>query len=173
MGDIVIEEANYKAFAIGLGSLFMLIASIAVMVYGIKKNRMHLILLGILAALIFLVVLVRAVIKEAQVKNLLTITTDGIIDNSSIGAVGYISFDDIKEFQIVTLYNAKAIAVIPKNIDTFLSKLSVVKRRQVRRNIKMNLPPVSINVHMAKDMEPEDILSLLKKRLSDYSRLYE
>ena len=52
MGDIVIEEANYKAFAIGLGSLFMLIASIAVMVYGIKKNRMHLILLGILAALI-------------------------------------------------------------------------------------------------------------------------
>lgn len=173
MGDIVIEEANYKAFAVGLGNFFMLIASLAVMVYGIKTDRVHLILLDILAAFVFLIGFVRAILKAAQVKKLLTITTDGIVDNSSIGAVGFISFDDIKEFQIITLYNAKAIAIIPKNIDTFLSKLSVVKRSQVKRNIKMNLPPVSINVHMAKDMEPEDILSLLKKRLSDYSRLYE
>lgn len=173
MGEIVIEEANYKAFAIGMGNLFLLIASIAIEVYGIKHDKMSYVLPGIVASLIFLVGLFRAVIKAAKVKKLLTITTDGIVDNSSIGAVGYISFDDIKEFQVVTLYNAKAIAVIPKNIDNFLSKLSVVKRRQVKRNIKMNLPPVSINIHMAKDMEPEDILSLLKKRLSDYSRLYE
>lgn len=171
--EIVIEEANYKAFAIGLAYLFMLIASIAITIYGLKENLMRFIMPGIILTLIFSVGFIRAVIKAANIKKLLTITSDGIIDNSSLGAVGFVSFDDIKEFQIVTLYNAKAIVVIPKNIDTFLSKLSVVKRRQVKRNIKMNLPPVSINIHMARDMEPEDILSLLKKRLSDYSRLYD
>jgi hypothetical protein len=173
MGEIVIEEANYKAFAIAMANLFLLLAAIAITIMGIIEHKAVFKLSGIAVALVFLIGFIKVGIKAMDVKRLLTITMDGIIDNSSIGGVGFISFDDIKEFQIVTLYNKHVIAVIPKNMDVFLSKLPAVKRRQAKRNVRLDLPPVSIMVNMAKDMEPEDILSLLKKRLSDYSQLYD
>jgi hypothetical protein len=173
MGDIIIEEMNYKAFVILLADLFLLIAAIAVAVYGFEKNKLRYLLPGIFAAVVFFIGFIGALVKAMKVKKLLTITRDGIIDSSSISGVGYISFDEIKEFMIVTIYNKKAIAVIPKNVDSFLSKLSVVKRSLVKRNLNSNLPPVAIYVDLAKDMEPEDILTLLQKRLSDYSSLYD
>jgi hypothetical protein len=173
MGDIVIEEVNYKTFVMLLSYLFLLIASAAMMIHGFQDDRLSYWLPGLVATFVFLAGFIAAVIKAMKVRKLLTITHDGIIDNSSISGVGYISFDDIKEFMIITLYNKKAIAVIPKNVDVFLSKLSVIKRRLVKRNLNQNLPPVAIYVNMAKDMEPEDILTLLQKRLSDYSSLYD
>jgi hypothetical protein len=173
MGEIVIEETNYKAFAMAMANLFLLLAAIAVTIVGIIEHKPIYKLSGIAGSLALLAAFIRAVVKALDVKRLLTITRDGIIDNSSIGGVGFISFDDIKEFQIVTLYNKHVIAVIPQNIDVFLSKLPVVKRRQAKRNVRLDLPPVTITVNMAKDMEPEDILSLLQKRLSDYSSLYD
>jgi hypothetical protein len=173
MEDIIIEETNYKAFALILANLFLLLATIAIAAYGNIKHKPGIHSLGILGVTIFFLGLIASMIKGMQVKKLLTITMDGIVDSSSIGGIGFISFDDIKDIQIVSIYNKKAIAVIPKNMDSFLSKLTMVKRRQVKRNLYLNLPPVAINVEMAKDMEPEDILSLLQKRLLDYSRLYE
>lgn len=173
MGDIIIEEMNYKAFVLVLANLFLLIAAGAITVYGFRKNKTGFWLSGIAIATLLLFGLIGAIAKAMQVKKLLTITRDGIIDDSSLGGFGYISFDEIKEFIIVTVYNKQAIAVIPKNMDSFLSKLSAVKRRVVRRNLSLNLPPVSIPVDLAKDMEPEDILTLLQKRLADYSSLYE
>jgi hypothetical protein len=171
--EIIIEKTNYKAFVIVLSTVFLFIAAVAVTVYGVREQRTGYWLLGIMAMIVLLIGAVIAIVNAMQVKRLLTITRDGIVDNSYLGGVGYISFDDIKDFIIITIYNRKAIAVIPKNIESFLSKLSVVKRSIAKRNINANLPPVTISTHFAKDMEPEDILSLLKKRLSDYSRLFE
>lgn len=173
MGEIIIEETNYKAFALTMAYLFLLIAAIALAVVGAINDRKGYLLIGISFGIPFLIGFLWALVKATKIKSLLTITRDGIIDNSSIGAFGFISFHDIKEFKIVTMYNKNAIAVIPKNIDVFLSKLSPVKRQHVKRNIHLNLPPITIMVDMAKDMEPEDILSLLQKRLSDHHRLYE
>jgi hypothetical protein len=111
--------------------------------------------------------------KAMKVKKLLTITHEGIVDSSSLGGLGFISFDDIKEFMIVKVYNKKAIAVIPKNVERLITQFSLVKRRLIKRNLSLNLPPILIMVDLAKDMEPEDILSLLNKRLLDYSSLFE
>lgn len=173
MGEIIIEESNYRAFALLLANLFMLVAAIAISIFGMTRGRIMYIIPGLAAAIVFFGGLIYSISKAVKVKKLLTITMEGIIDSSPMGGIGFIPYDDIKEFQIVNLYRNRAIAVIPKNIDTFLSKLSAVKRRQVKRNINIQLPPVTINVELAKDMEPEDILSLLQKRLLDYSRLFD
>ncbi len=173
MGDIVIEEVNYKAFVMVMGSLLLLIASASLAVVGIKQSKSSYWVPGIMAGLVFLILFTVSAINSMKVRKLLTITHEGIIDSSSISGIGFISFDEIKEFIIMSVYNKKAIAVIPKNVDSFLSRLSAVKRRLVRRNLNSDLPPVLIMVEAAKDMEPEDILSLLNKRLVDYSSLYE
>lgn len=173
MEEIVIEKINYKAFVMVLASLFLFIAAVAVTIHGYTKNKTGIWILGSIGAVVLLICFISAIVSAMQVKSLITITRDGVIDNSSISGVGYVAFDDIKDFVIINIYNKKAIAIIPKNIDDFLSKLSIVKRGMAKRNINLNLPPVTIPTNFAKDMEPEDILSLLKKRLTDYSSLYE
>ena len=172
MGDIVIEEINYKAFVQVMGSLLLLIAAVAIMVYGIRHDRAVYWVPGAMASFVLLILFSTMAYNSMKVRKLLTITHEGIIDSSSRGGIGYISFDEIKEFIIVNVYNKRAIAVIPKNVDSFLSQLSIVKRRLVKRNLNQNLPPVLIMVDLAKDIEPEDILSMLQKRLTDYSSLY-
>lgn len=173
MEEIVIEKNNYKSFVTALAVMFLLIAAIAVTIYGFHISKMRFWFPGIIAIIGLLACFITSILNIMQVKRLLTITRDGIVDNSPITGSGYISFDDIKEFMIITIYNRKAIAVIPKNIDSFLSNLSVMKRSMAKRNINANLPPVTISTYLAKDMESEDILTLLRKRLSDYSSLYE
>ncbi len=173
MEEIIIEKVNYKAFMIAFGNLFFLMAAVAVTASGFITDKKGYRLIGILVSIILLITFIIALTNARQVKSLLTITRDGVIDNSSISGVGYISFDEIKDFKIITVNYKKSIAVIPKNVDHFLSKLNVVKRGLAKRNMNTNLPPVMIPVDLAKDMEPEDILSLLRKRLSDYSSLYE
>ena len=173
MGDIIIEEANYKAFAITLANLFLFLACIAFCIFGFMEQKIGYWLPALIATSLLSISFVIALLNTVKVKSLLIISRDGIIDNSSIGGIGYISFFDIKEFEIVSLYNSRVIGVIPKDIDAFLAKLPLAKRRIVKRNIFMQQPPVSINVDMAKDMVLEDIYSLLQKRLSDYSRLYD
>jgi hypothetical protein len=173
MEEIIIEKVNYKAFIIALANLFFLMAAVAITASGYIADKRSYRLLGIFASVVLLITFIIAVCNARKVKSLLTITRDGVIDNSSISGVGYISFDEIKEFIIITVNYKRSIAVIPKNVDHFLSKLNVVKRGLAKRNINSNLPPVMIPVDLAKDMEPEDILSLLRKRLSDYSSLYE
>lgn len=173
MEEIVIEESNYKALALLLASFFMLSASVAIAVYGHVGHRNGFRTIGILASALFTVCFIAAIHQVTKVKKLITITTDGIIDHSAMGGLGFISYGDIKDMRVVSVYNKEAIAFKIKNMDRFLSKLSVVKRRQIIRNVSLNLPPVVIFVNMAKDMEPEDILSLLKKRHLDYNRLYE
>ena len=172
MGDIIIEEMNYKAFVMVTGSLLSLIASAAIMAFGIYRNRMAYFVPGIIASFFFLILFAATTVKAMKVRKLLTITHEGIYDTSSLSGMGFISFDDVKEFLIVNVYNKMAIAVVPKNVDHFLSSLSVVKRSLAKRNLSQGLPPVLIMVELAKDMEPEDILSLLVKRLNDYSSLY-
>lgn len=173
MGDIIIEEINYKAFTIMMASFVLLIASAAVSVLGMVEKSTRYRVPGMILTFIFLIGFIGGVIKSAHPRALLTITREGIIDNSSISSMGYIPYDEILTFRVVTLYNKNAIEVVPKDISCFLSNLPAVKRSIIKKNIHLNLPPAVIYVELAKDMEPEDILTLMEKRLLDYNSLYD
>lgn len=172
MGEIIIEEMNYKAFLIVLVNSLLLIAACTITMFGFMVHRLSYWVPGLMSTVVFLIWFILSLAKARQIKKLITITYDGIIDDSSPGGVGFISYEDIKEFLIISINDKRAIAVVPKNIDKFLSKFNVMKRRLMKHNLGINLPPVTIYVDMAKDMDPQDILTLLQKRLSDYSSLY-
>lgn len=173
MGDIIIEETNHRAFAMTLASFFMLIASISVCAYGILRGRRLLVILGILAAIVFFVGFLVSIMQVLKEKRLLTITSDGIEDTPSIGGLGFISYNDIMNFEIVSLPNAETISVILKNPESFISKLPPAKRRKLKSNLYLKQPMIIIHTELAKDMDPRDILTLLQKRLKDHKSLYE
>ena len=98
---------------------------------------------------------------------------DGVENMTRVGEILFLPFDDIKQFYKVNMFGHEMIGVIPKNMEQFIHKLPAAKQRIARGNVKMSLPPVTLEVDMAKDMSIDDIISLLQKRLSDYSRLYD
>lgn len=170
---IVIEEKQSKTIKLMSIGLLLLIISVIVWILGMKANRILLWMAGLLSMIIssigFLIYLGRAL----QRKPLLTITFDGIIDSTSGSSVGYIPFQDIERFCIVNNMGQKVIGVIPKDEKFFTDKLSPIKQKIAKSNIDNQAPPFTIRVDKAKDMSLEDIFTLLTKRLSDYSSLYD
>lgn len=172
MGDIIIEETNYRAFVIMMANIFMFIASIAIMVFGIARGKKLCVIVGIIAAVLFFIGLIAGILKASNKKIFLTITVDGILDSSSIGGYGFIPYKDIKDFEIINYYGTETIAVILKNPEDFIARLPQHKKRQAKRNLSLKLPAIILHTELAKDMVPRDILTLLTKRLKDYNRLY-
>ena len=174
MGEIVIEETNHRAFAMSLANFFMLSAAIAICIYGFMKENKLFIIVGLLASLIFLVGFIRAITQALKEKILLVIAMDGINDCSSAGGgYGFIPYSEIKDFEIIRHYNAEFIGIILNNRKEFISKLAYSKWKLAKKNLYIKQPAIQIHTEMAKNMDSEDILTLLQKRLRDYKRLYE
>lgn len=114
MGDIVIEETNHRAFAMTMANFFMLVASISIFIYGVVTGNKLYKIVSILSSVIFFWGFIVAIMQTAKEKILLTITVDGIIDCSSLGGIGFISYRDIKEFEIIDQHKTKMIAVTLK-----------------------------------------------------------
>jgi hypothetical protein len=174
MGDIIIEETNHRAFAMLLANFFMLIASIAICIYGFMKENKLYIILGLITAGIFAVGFILSIAQVSKEKKLLIISMDGVNDCSSVGGgFGFISYKEIKEFVIIRQHNIERIGIILKNRKEFLSKLTNPNWKLAKRNLSFKQPAIQIHTELAKDMETEDILTLLQKRLRDNKRLYE
>ena len=173
MDNIVIEEKRTEANRLAAAAFGMFAVSAAVLVYGIIEHTVIYLIVGAIAVVFFGISFLIALTRALRSRPLLTITLDGIIDSSCAGAVGFISFLDIERFDIVNVFGQKAIGVIPKDTKEFLHTLTPPQRKNAQMSLKMNYPPVLIRVDTAKDISIEDILSLLEKRLQDYSRLYD
>lgn len=171
MGEIVIEEINYKAVIYSLINITIFLSAILLAIYGFDHNLARCWLPALMISVVVSIFLIDSLLKAAKVKKLLTITREGIIDNSSDEGMGFISFDDIIEFKIVTVHNKKAIAVIPKNINNLSRANNTAKHRFARRNVNKEAEHLTIFINRAKDIAPEDILSLLQKRLADVACL--
>ena len=173
MEDIIIEEKPSKVITLGILGLFMIVLSAVILICGIVQNKHHNIFLGVVGIVLFGVCTFFIYHRCLKMKPLLVIKTDGIEDYSITSMVGFISFGDIKAFSIANYFGQRVIAVHLKNTEEFIERLPMVKRRAAKANYAMRMSPVAIRVDLARDMSIEDILSLLQKRLSDYSKLYD
>lgn len=173
MENIVIEERQSQIFRLNLLGLLMTTLSVIVLMLGVRANHILYGLTGIVGLLFFGGCTIYSFIRTIKPKALLTITVDGIQDSSTAGCAGFIPFHEIESFEIVNVFGQRMIGVNPKEVERFMSLLSPIKQKAATANLKMKMPPVAIRVDTARDMSIEDIFTLLQKRLSDYSRLYD
>ncbi len=173
MEEIIIEETKWKAILAAFAGFLMVSGSAALFILGMKAKAAFFWAAGFIGIIFFGIYFLILLTRTFESKALLTITFDGIIDNSSKSSAGYISFQDIERFCIVSLYGKKVIGIILKEESLLLGKLSPVKQAIAKSNINMKCPPFSIRADRARDMSLEDIFTLLKKRLDDYSSLYD
>ncbi|NLZ80658.1 MAG: hypothetical protein GX913_02465 [Clostridiales bacterium] len=173
MEEIVIEKKKLKAMLKVAGGSLLVFASVMLFSYGLRQKIVIYWIMGLIAILFFGILFLNLLSGSLEMKPLLTITFDGIIDSSSKSSVGFISYQDIEEFCIIRLYGRKVIGIIPKDENDFINKLSPVKQVIAKSNVNMKFSPCTIRADRAKDMSLEDIFTLLKKRLDDYRCLYD
>ncbi len=171
MEKLIIEARQPKVFRTAAGGFLFLLLSIALCVIGMREKRTLYWLIGFIASVFFLITFIILCGKTRIKKPLITITFDGIID-SSTSSVGYIPFKDVKEFTIVHVMGEDVIGIIPRDEVIFIKNLPPSMQDIAKRNQEENHPPFTIDVSNAKDMTLKDIYTLLRKRLMDYSSLY-
>ena len=170
MREIVIEEQKSLLMKrVGVAAL-MVAASVAVLILGFVDNVLIMKLLGIAATVYFLLCLLVLGKRVLQVKPLLTITEESIIDSSAALSLGEILFSEIEKFEIINLYGQRSIGIVPVNTEQFLERLTKSQQKNAKLCLERGYPPVSLRVDTAKDMTIEDIFTLLEKRLADYKR---
>lgn len=170
---IIIEEKQSKAARLCLTGILLMVLCAMVSFFGVCYHMGVFTFVGGVGVIIFLGISIFFISKLLKPKALFTITMDGVENMTRVGEILFLPFDDIKQFYKVNMFGHEMIGVIPKNMEQFIHKLPAAKQRIARGNVKMSLPPVTLEVDMAKDMSIDDIISLLQKRLSDYSRLYD
>jgi hypothetical protein len=170
---IVIEKKQTKIFRMSMLCFLLMIVSFTLWIIGMKERKTLLSIVGLIQSVVFTISFFVYLTKTLQKKPLITITFDGIIDSSSEKSIGYIPFGDVEKFLIINKPDMKAIGIIPKNEEIFIRKLSPMKQEMARANLAKQQPPLALTLDSAKDMSLEDIYTLLKKRLNDYSCLYD
>lgn len=150
----------------------MTMVSIAILYLGMRESAIIYKVIGLIASVFFGSCTIYNFLRTIKAKPLLTITLDGIIDSSSASAYGFISFLEIEHIEEVNIFGQQVIGITLKDFEAFSKKLTPVKIKSARASMRMNLPPVAIRVDTAKDISLKDIVTLLQKRLADYSSLY-
>lgn len=173
MEKIVIEAKQLRAALMSAFGLFMLLVSLMLCIFSMKEGSSFITFISFIFILFFGVFFLVLLCKQLEAKPLLTITFDGIIDNSTVNPFGYIAYQDIEKFCIISLSGKKVIGAELKDTQVFIDKLPSTKQGTARSNLNMQCPPITIRTDRAKDITTEDIYTLLKKRLDDNNSLYD
>lgn len=170
MKEIVIEEQKSLLMKrVGVAAI-MVAASVAVLVLGFVDNVLIMKLLGIAATAYFLLCLVVLAKRAWNIKPLLVIREDSVVDSSSAYSLGEILFSEVERFEIVNVYGQRTIGIVPVDTEQFMERLPNSQKKNAKLCLDRGYPPVSLRVDTAKDMTIEDVFALLEKRLADYKR---
>jgi hypothetical protein len=98
----------------------------------------------------------------------LIINSEGIIDNSSAIAVGFIDWADVEKVDVKGVFSQKFIRVFVKNPDKYIdAQSSTVKRKSLTANYKLYDTPINITSN-ALNYKFDNLYALLTARLNEY-----
>ena len=122
---------------------------------------------GIFAILFFGAGLIISVKEFFVPKFNITITKEGIIDNSSYASVGMIFWKDIKEIDIFKTFNQKFIIIIVKNPNDYIERqTNLTKRKLAIRNYKAYKSPILISSDTLK-IKFDELYKLLQNEFDE------
>jgi hypothetical protein len=96
----------------------------------------------------------------------LTIDDNGITDNTNASSAGLINWGDITEIKTKQVMSTKFLLIFISNSDKYLDRVSGLKRRLMRGNMKMYGTPLSITSNTLK-YSFNDLEKLILHRLKE------
>jgi len=145
----------------------MVILSIVCMITGFLLDNAYYIAAGIAGEIYFGLCTLYIVYSIMRPKAKLIIDDKGIIEKSSIGSIGTITWEEIDHIYMKTLLGKKYVCLKLTNEKSTFSRISVWKRYLSRINKLKGFEPVSIALHSLESGRSE-VLHLLKEGLLAY-----
>lgn len=104
----------------------------------------------LVATIILSLFVIANLIKIFDLREGLSISDEGIYDNSSIAALGFIPWEDVMSINVLKINNAALISVRAKNPEKYMKRTNIFTSFIIKGNLKMSGTPITISVNNLK-----------------------
>ncbi len=177
-----IRSTKTKLILLFLGGILMTLCSVAVLYSAIEymnykpeystiisRNKELALIVSIIGILFFVVATIYVVLNFFKDKPVLSIGEDGFIDNSTMAAIGFISWKEIKSISLLHIGKLTMIGVELFDLNKVLVNKSWYKKKLINGNLSVNYPPITINLNSSRE-KPEQVLIIMNKYLDEWRK---
>lgn len=127
-------------------------------------NHVLIMAVGIAAIVFFGVIALYIVSKLFDTRPGFIVDNDGITDNSSMFALGFVPWEDVLELNVISVANQRIIMVLVKDPDGYIRRQpNALARRTASMNYRSYGSPVAITANALKT-KFDDLYQLINKR---------
>ncbi len=119
--------------------------------------------LAYMMLVLFLWLLGHTLFRLVLPKPLLVLSDQGVMDQSSIFAVGFIPWEDIKEIEARSAGRERFVSIELENVQAYITKAKGLQRTMMNLNLKVGHGPIKI---------PDSMLPMRAAVLADQMRQY-
>ena len=144
---IEIALSKNKTYKMLFGSLlFVVMAAWLIYVREDYGNPTLILIVGIIGILFFGYIAFYLIKALPDKSPGLIINADGIVDNASAVAAGFIKWDDIQEIKVAQVMNQKFLMIIVRNPEEYINRgKGTIARNAMQMNYKSYGSPISIS----------------------------
>lgn len=164
MNEFTIHNSKRKLLQLSLLGLVMFFSSLYVLYFSIKLHNIINGIISILGAIFFGSALIYTIKSLVKPKPMMIINNDGIMDNSTATSIGFIPWSTIVSFKVEKHFGTKYIGVEVNNTEELLRTLPLLKKLNVKFNIRTNSAPLLINIGSSCALECDEVLAILNEQ---------
>lgn len=153
-----------KSVIIGLYTILLWALFLAVGIYDRSIFMITITSIGLLITLGCDIIIIYHFIKP---KAILTVNEQGIIDNTTIPAIGPIAWEEIDRIYTAKILKKTSIYIKLKDTNKMYSRFPKWKALFIKLNTPKNADPIMINLQKT-DADISEVFDLLKTGLRDY-----
>lgn len=165
MKDIIIYEKKKLAVKLLIQAFLVTVASGLLIYLGIDGEDLLFCIIGGLGVLFFGTSTIVQLIRVIRRNPLFKIKDDGVYDSSSLTAVGFIPYEDMKEVVLGKTLGKESIGIYLKDIESFMNGLSAAKQKAIKSNLSNKFPPVVLRVDSVEEYTPLVVYEIIEKML--------
>jgi hypothetical protein len=158
--ELVVPASVWKLVALAAGSVAFVLAG-AWMVR--RPENPTDVLAGAAAMLLFGACGIFVIVRIARRAPAVVINDQGILDNASALAAGFIAWDEIEDIREYRFRNQVFLGIFPKQLDAILARQPAWKRQAIRANLALGAAPINIP-QVVLPMRVADLLKEIRAR---------
>ena len=165
--ELVIPASRSKLVAVAIGSA-LFVALGGWMLSLARQEGLVVGAIGLAAVTFFGVCGAYALSRIARPTPAVVINREGILDNASATAVGFIAWDEIDQLLEYRFQNQVFLGIVPTNLDAILARQPAWKRAAIKANLGLGAAPVNIP-QVVLPMTVSNLLSEIEARFRPHA----
>lgn len=172
MDTIEIPLSKKKILLLTIGSFAFVFFGVIFIIYPEKfityliRSEEFVRIAGIASVVFFGATGIYGIFKMQDNKVGLTISKEGIIDNTNATSIGLIKWDNIETIKTEQVMSTKFLLIFTNNQEEILNKVSGMKRKLMSANAKMYGTPISITANTL-EFDFDELEKIIMNRLKE------